>query len=282
MSITRARAACAALLCLLAGACFLLPGKFGSELSLRRDGSFAFSYTGDIHVLALTKMAQEELDEPAKFEPQPCYDDDSGHERDCSDDEVAAQRADWDTQQEAAKAKKKQDAEMLQKMLGGIDPSDPRAAEELAARMRKQAGWKSVQYLGDGKFAVDYAIAGRLDHDFSFPTVEKLPVVTPFVAIYRRSDGTVRVDAPAFAAVSNGGPFAGMAQAMAGGKDDDEDGKAAGVPQLDGTFAIVTDGEILANNTDDGPQAGPTGKRLSWQVTPRTTSAPTALIRLRP
>ena len=124
MSINRARAACAALLCLLASACFLLPGKFGSELSLRRDGTFAFSYTGDIHVLALTKMAQEELDEPAKFEPQPCYDDDSGHERDCSDDEVAAQRADWDTQQEAAKAKKKQDAEMMQKMLGGIDPSE--------------------------------------------------------------------------------------------------------------------------------------------------------------
>ena len=279
MPITRAKAACAALLCLLAGACFLLPGKFTSELSLRRDGTFAFSYKGDIHVLALTKMAQEEMADDAKFEPQPCYDDDSGGERECSADEVSTQRSDWETQQEAAKAKKKSDAEMMQKMLGGIDPADPRAAEELAERMRKQAGWKSVQYLGDGKFAVDYAIAGRLDHDFSFPTVEKLPIVTPFVALYRRADGTVRIDAPAFAAASNGGPFAAMAQGLANGKDE---AAPAGFPQLDGSFAIVTDGEILANNTDEGPQAGTTGKRLSWQVTPRTTSAPTALIRLRP
>jgi hypothetical protein len=280
MPINRAKAACAALLCLLAGACFLLPGKFASELSLRRDGTFAFSYKGDIHVLALTKMAQDEVASDAKFEPQPCYDDASGEERECSADELSTQRSDWETQQEASKAKKKQDAEMMQKMLGGIDPTDPRAAEELAERMRKQAGWKSVRYLGDGKFVVDFAIAGRLDHDFSFPTVEKMPVATPFVAVFRRADGTVRVDAPAFAAVSNGGPFAGMAQAMA--SDKNEDGAASGVPQLDGTFAIATDGEILANNTEDGPQAGTTGKRLSWKVTPRTTSAPTALIRLHP
>jgi hypothetical protein len=277
LSMTRAKAACAALLCLAASACFLLPGKFASELSLRRDGTFAFAYKGDIHVLALTKMAQDEIGGDAKFEPQPCYDDDNGEERECSADELSTQRSDWETQQEAAKAKKKQDAEMMQKMLGGIDPADPRAAEELAERMRKQAGWKSVQYLGDGKFTVDYVIAGRLDHDFSFPTVEKVPVVTPFVAVFRHADGSVRVDAPAFAASANGGPLAGMAQGMAG-----EKGDAAGFPEVDGTFAIVTDGEILANNTDEGPRAEAAGKRLSWKVTPRTTSAPTALIRLHP
>ena len=260
--------------CLLVAGCFLLPGKFASELTLRRDGTFAFAYQGDIHVLALTKMAQDQAGEEAKFEPQPCYDDNTGDERECSADALSVQRSDWETQQEAARAKRKDDAEMMQKMLGGIDPADPRAAEELAERMRKQAGWRSVTYAGDGKFVVDFAIAGRLDHDFTFPTVEKLPIVTPFVAAFRRADGSVRVDAPAFAINSSGGPMAGMASGLAE-KD------KAGFPELDGTFAVLTDGEILANNTDDGPQAGAAGtKRLSWKVTPRTAVAPTALIRL--
>ena len=269
-----ARVALAMLSCVLLAGCFLLPGKFVSELTLKRDGTFAFSYQGDIHVLALSKMAQDEAGDDAKFEPQPCYDDNTGDERACSPDEVSVQRSDWQTQQEAAKAKRKDDAEMMRKMLGGIDPADPRAAEELAERMRKQAGWRSVTHAGDGKFVVDYAISGRLDHDFSFPTIEKVPVVTPFVALFRRADGSVRVDAPAFSANSTGGPMAGMASGLA-------DKDKAGFPELDGTFAVLTDGEILANNTDDGPQAGAAGiKRLSWKVTPRTASAPTALIKL--
>jgi len=271
----RPRAVFAALLCLLAAGCFLLPGKFASELTVKRDGTFAFAYKGDIHVLALTKMAQDEMDDKAKFEPQPCYDDQSGEERKCSADELSVQRSNWGTEQEASKAKRKNDSEMMQKMLGGIDPSDPRAADELAERMRKQAGYRSVTYVGDGKFVVDFAIAGRLDHDFSFPTVEKLPVVTPFVAIFRRADRSVRIDAPAFAASAAGGPLAGMATGMAG-KD-----VPAGFPVLDGSFAVLTDGEILANNTDDGPQAGAGGlRRLAWKVTPRTASAPTALVQL--
>ena len=274
--LDRVRAA-AAVLCLLVAGCFLLPGKFVSELTVKRDGTFAFAYKGDIHVLALTKMAQDEIGEEAKFEPSPCYDDDTGEERECSADELSVQRSTWAEQQEAAKAKRKQDQDMVQRMLGGIDPADPRAAEELAERMRKQAGWRSVTYAGDGKFVVDFAIAGRLDHDFSFPTLERMPVATPFVALYRRADGTVRVDASAFAASQSGGPFG----AMASGLSDKQPGD--GIPQLDGTFAILSDGEILANNTDDGPQAAAGGmRRLSWKVTPRTTAAPTALIRLTP
>jgi hypothetical protein len=273
----RARAACAALLCLLTAACFLLPGKFSSELALRQDGRFTFTYKGDIHVLALTKMAQKELGEEAKFEPQPCYSDETSEERACTKDELSDQRRSWEEEQQAAKAKKKADAEMMQKMLGGIDPADPRAAEELAARMRKQSGWRSVQYAGDGKFVVDFALSSRLEHDFTFPSIEKMPVATPFVALYRRADGTVRVEAPAFSSASTGGPLGGMAQGLTR-----DDPGADGIPELDGTFAIVSDGEILANNTDDGPQPVPQGKRLSWTINARSTNAPTALVRLAP
>jgi hypothetical protein len=272
----RAKAFSAGLLCLLVAGCFLLPGKFTSELTVRRDGTFAFSYQGDIHVLALSKMAQDEPGEDAKFEPQPCHDDETGEDRECRADELSVQRSDWEAAQEAAKAKKKQDAEMARQMLGGIDPSDPRAAEELAERMRKQAGWRSVQYAGDGKYVVDFAIAGRLDHDFSFPSLERVPVITPFVAIYRRGDGSVRIDAPAFSLAANGGPMGAMMQGMGGEKT-----APKGAPELDGTFAIITDGEILANNTDDGPQTGTAGmRRLVWKVNPRTAAAPTALIKL--
>ena len=271
----RARFA-AALLCLFAAGCFLLPGKFTSELTVKRDGTFAFSYQGDIHVLALSKLAQNEMGGDAKFEPQPCYADDTGDERPCNADELSTQRSDWETGQEASKAKKKQDAEMARQMLGGIDPADPRAAEELAERMRKQAGWRSVQYAGDGKYVVDFAIAGRLDHDFSFPSLERVPMITPFVAIYRRSDGSVRIDAPAFSSSANGGPMGAMMQGMGADKTPTQN-----MPELDGSFAIVTDAEILANNTDDGPQViAPAMRRMAWKVTPRIVAAPTALIKL--
>ena len=265
-----------ALLCLVAAGCFLLPGKFASELTVKRDGTFAFSYQGDIHVLALSKLAQNEMGGDAKFEPQPCYADDTGDERPCNADELSTQRSDWETGQEASKAKKKQDAEMARQMLGGIDPADPRAAEELAERMRKQAGWRSVQYAGDGKYVVDFAISGRLDHDFSFPSLERMPVITPFVAIYRRADGTVRIDAPAYSASASGGPVGAMMQGMGADKATPQ-----GMPELDGSFAILTDAEILANNTDVGPQAATVGmRRLAWKVNSRTTTAPTALIKL--
>ena len=271
-----AKAVAAAVLCLLATGCFLLPGKFASELTVKRDGTFAFTYQGDIHVLALSKLAQNEMGDDAKFEPQACIDDATGDERTCTADELSAQRSDWESAQEAGKAKKKQDAEMARQMLGGIDPADPRAAEDLAERMRKLAGWRSVQYIGDGKYVVDFAIAGRLDHDFSFPSLERMPVITPFVAIYRRADGSVRIDAPAFAASASSGPMGAMMQGMGA-----EKAAPQGIPALDGNFAIVTDGEILANNTEDGPQPGATGmRRLAWKISPRTATAPTALIKL--
>ena len=49
---------------------------------------------------------------------------------------------------------------------------------------------------------------------------------------------------------------------------------------MDGTFTIVTDGQILANNTDEGPRSTAEGQMLEWKVTRRTEAAPTALIQL--
>jgi hypothetical protein len=55
-----------------------------------------------------------------------------------------------------------------------------------------------------------------------------------------------------------------------------------GPPIAEGTFTLRTDGQILANNTDEGPQAEGTGlSRLDWKVDARTAAPPTALIKLK-
>ncbi|MET0180425.1 MAG: hypothetical protein ABW194_08085, partial [Novosphingobium sp.] len=103
---------------------------------------------------------------------------------------------------------------------------------------------------------------------------ERMPVVSPFVTAIRRTDGSVRIEAPGFAASSGSQPMLGMAEAMT------KSGGPEGLPELDGTFAVITDGEVLANNTDEGPKPGPGGKRLDWKVSARTAAAPSALVKL--
>ena len=269
-----------AALALMLSACLLTPGKFTSTLDLRRDGRFAFTYTGEIRMLALGKLAQmADRDKGAKAEmvEAPCYGK-TMTQRPCTAAELAEQKQAWDQQQKSAAARKARESEQMKALLGGIDPSSPQAAEELAARLRRQAGWRSVVYKGDGLFVVDFAIAGRLDHDFAFPTVERLAMANAFVQLTRRSDGTVRIDAPGFGAGSGAGnPLAAM---MAGAMGTEGKDGSPALPQFDGTFTVTTDGAVLANNTDEGPQTDPAGQRLGWVVNARQTAAPTALIRL--
>ena len=260
---------------LAVSACLLTPGKFTSALDIRKDGRFSYAYAGEIHLLALSKLA--EAGQKKAFTPVKCYDDDM-KERTCSATEIAEQKRNWEEDRKAGEEKSKKDAEGMKAMMGGIDPSSPQAAEELAARLRRQVGWKSVIYKGDGLFLVDFALAGRLDHDFAFPTIERFPMANPFVQLSRRSDGTVRLDAPGFGASSGGGnPFAAL---IGGGMTTDGKSGSGPPPQMDGTFTLTTDGAVLANNTDEGPQPDPAGQKLSWAVNPRTAAAPTALVKL--
>lgn len=275
-SVPRAGVVVLALLSLLLSACLLAPGKFTSTLDIRKDGRFAFAYTGEIHMLALTKLAEMGA-EDGKFAPEKCHKEDGLEERACTAQDIADQKKTWAEGRARSAEKRRQDAESMKAILGGIDPGNPRAAEELSARLRRQAGWKRVVYKGDGLFDVDFAIQGRLDHDFTFPTIERFPMANAFVQVALRSDGTVRVDAPGFAPASAGEPFRGMMQGMAA-----KESASAAFPQVDGRFTLRTDGAILANNTDEGPQADPAGQKLDWAVNLRSPAAPTALIRLGP
>jgi hypothetical protein len=263
----------AAVVSIVLAGCMLMPGKFTSSLDLRRDGSFTFAYLGQIHMLSLSKLAR--MGEQSTFTPK-CLGD-GGEERPCSRAEVAEQKAQWQESQTAAAERRKQEAEKMKPLLGGIDASDPRAAEEIAQRLRKQAGWRRVTYRGDGLFDVDFLLTGRLGHDFQFPTIERFSTLGAFVQVAVRNDGTVRIDAPGFGPAPGGSPWRSMMEL--GAMDDNKPGRPE-LPVMDGTFTLTTDGEVLANNTDDAPAPDPAGKRLTWQANPRTAAAPMAVIRL--
>ena len=285
--IGRWRAVAAATLALVAtlalSACILSPGTFEATLDVRRDGRFTFTYEGQIYLLALSKLAEMsgQAEGGGDFVATPCWDDDF-NDRDCTEEEIAEQRATWEAGAEERRTKAKADAEGLRQMLGGIDPADPKAAEELAARLRRQEGWKRVDYRGDGLFEVEFTLSSALGHDFVFPTFERFPLTNAFVLANVRQGGTVRIEAPGFAAQGGANPFQSMLAGMAAASTNTNGGGDAmpAIPAMDGTFRIVTDGQILANNTDEGPRAAAEGQVLEWRVNARTQSAPMVLIQL--
>ncbi len=266
---------------LMVSGCFLSPGQFTSQLELMRDGSFAYTYDGEIQMLALSKLAELGSKVDDEFEPE-CWDEDFDA-RECTSAEAAEQKREWESEAADRRAKKQREAEQMKAFLGGIDPSNPEAARELADKLSRQRGWNEVEYKGDGLFDVDFAISGELTHDFTFPTIEKFAMANSFVTVILRDEGQVRIDAPGFAAQGGGNPMQGMMAGMAGlaGMEEAGDGEDGTPPRIvvaEGRFSIVTDGRILANNTDEGPQAHSKGEALAWDITPRTEQAPTALI----
>lgn len=280
------RAAAAGALVLVASlalsACIVSPGAFEATLDLRRDGRFTFVYQGQIQLLALSKLAEmsNEAESEDEFVETPCWDDDF-NDRQCTEEEIAEQREAWEAAADDRKAAAEREAEAMRQFLGGIDPADPKAAEELAARLRRQQGWQRVDYRGDGLFEVEFSINSTMSHDFAFPTFERFPMVNSFVVANVRQGRVVRVEAPGFAALGGANPFQSFASlaalgAAAGGNAD----VASPVPEMDGTFRLVTDGLVLANNTDEGPRATPEGQVLEWTINRRTEAAPMALVQL--
>ena len=277
--------ALAAGLCLVLAACMLSPGKFVSRLDVRKDGAFNFTYAGEVHVLALSKLAEMGRNSSSEesFAPHCHQDADkpdvavASAERKCSAAEVSEQKKSWEEAQSVSRSRRERDAQSMKAMFGGIDPADPKAAGEFAERLRRQAGWRKVEYRGDGLFDVDFALSGRFGHDFTFPLVERFPAANPFVQAIVRADGSLRIDAPGFAPAAAGEPYRGWMQAAMlseGSRNQPQ------LPQVDGSFTLVTDAEVLANNTNQGPAGDSSGKRLEWTVNARSTAAPMALLQL--
>ncbi len=261
----------------LLSACFVTPGQFVSTLDIRKDGRFSYTYQGEIFLLAFSELGKNGKDEA--FAPSACYKEDSGEERDCTGAELAQQSKDWSAGVSERTAKRKKEAEEMRAFLGGIDPSYPKAASKFAEKLQRQNGWKRVVHKGGGLFDVDFAANGVLSYDFAFPTMEQVANTNPFVQLSLRSDGTVRLDAPAFGN-SASDPLRMMA--MGQGLADSSDKDMPKFPKVSGSFTLTTDAGILSNNTDEGPQTDPAGQRLHWTVGGQTgAAAPMALLQLR-
>ena len=269
---------------LLLTSCLWGPGKFASDLTLKKDGSFVLDYRGEL-VLQLPpdsevtsdpwkdsmalcrKSGAIEIVTPAS--PGGHVDDDPV--RPCTPAEIARTKSDYEKNAADQAAKKRKDAEQTAKIFGlpGLDDASNRA---FAAKLMKYAGYRSVTYRGKGVFDVDYHFEGRATQDFLFPALPDNNLLIPFVALRRRADGSVLVTAPAFTGGS--GP---MSAAAAGAGDM---GKGGPVSRAEGRFTIVTDGEILTNNSEDGASPHANGRQLHWDVTAASNKIPEALIRL--
>lgn len=241
---------------LLLTGCLWGPGKFTSDLTLRKDGSFVLDYRGEIVLETADSMAR------------PPWQNDMAHcmgeakPRPCTAEEIAEQK-------EAYLQKQKSDEEAAKAF--GLPGTDDESNRAFAARLTKYAGWRSVAYRGKGVFDVDYHMEGRLMQDFVFPLMPDSNIVIPFIALRRRTDGAVLVNAPALTGGMN--MFGPVAQQMGG--------ETKGPPsRADGRFTVHTNGQIVTNNSEDGPSSDPLGQQVHWDIAPDTNKIPEALIRL--
>jgi hypothetical protein len=193
--------------------------------------------------------------------------------RSCTPVEIGKLKSQYEREAAEKAAAKHKESEEMAKAFGlpGFDDESNRA---FAAKLMKYEGWRSVQYRGKGVFVVDYHFEGSAKQDFAFPMLPDNDLLIPFVAIRRRSDGSVLVTAPAL--TGGGGPLASRAGAAASGAMKD-----GPVSKAEGRFAVITDGEILTNNSEDGAAPNPRGRAVHWDVLPSSTKIPETLIRLR-
>lgn len=237
---------------MLLASCVIAPGKFVSTLDIAADRSFTFAYRGEVIALDLDKSL-EGLDEL---------------NGDDAEGEAVEGEAEW----------------LQTGVQDGGNPFDgdaPDAAADKAERerknraiadaLRKEAGYRSVEYKGDGLFVIDYAISGRLDHGFVYPYNVDAEILFPFVVVELRGNDRLRVKAPAFG--ESGQSSAGMGS-MAGGSAS----KAA--ERLDGTFTLTTDAEIVSQNNEDGAVEANGKRSITWRATPLSKDAPMAVLKL--
>lgn len=222
---------------LLLASCFLTPGQFTSTLDIRADRSFTFTYVGEVVVSdpssAFAQGAQEGMQEAAE-----------GRDEDSDD-------ADEDAEEQPAQPARPQEMSEAQR-------------QAVIDALRREVGYRSVEYIGEGKFRVDYQISGRLDRNFVYPLNIDAMALLPWIAIELRQDGTARVTGLAF------GDSAGAESGMPNAGDPNR--------HRNGTFTLTTDADLVMHNNEAGTRPGER-TTVSWQITPTTRTAPTAVVR---
>lgn len=246
-----ALALCAPLLLL---GCILTPGKFTSTLSVNADRSFAFTYKGEVIAVDMANEMSKGLNSGSTDSDSESIEESDPEKKDSLFTPTGLQQD--DDKAEAAKSKAETEAKN----------------RAVAEALSKEAGYRSVQYVGDGKFIIDYAIKGTLNHSFVYPYNLDAEIMFPFIAIEVRANGAVRVKAPAFGNEKSGGDKS-MGMGGMGGED-----KAAKLRE--GIFTLDTDAEIISQNNEDGVQTVSGRKTIVWKVTPLSQSAPTAVLKM--
>ena len=200
-------------------------------------------------------------------------------ERDCTAEETAEQKEEWDETQSKRNKTKEEQQKMFSMLLGGIDPKDPKTIDRFTKEVERLAAWHKVEHTGDGKFTVDYSTKGMLADDFAFPVIPRYAIGEPMIHISRWDNGRLRVEAPSF---HNDPDFSMMAMFGAGSMMGM--GRASKAPEpleINGTFTLTTNARILANNTEEGPADIEGGlQKLTWEIGPRTFGPPMALLKM--
>ena len=270
---------------LLLTGCLWGPGKFASDLTLKKDGSFVLDYKGEIILQTPPDEGLKRAEWTADFAR--CYADgtvevfgvgvkpevDDKKTRACTAAEIAKAKADYERAGREQIERERKSREEMAKMFG-LPGLDDESARTFAAKLSKYAGYRSVTYRGKGVYDVDYHFEGRATQDFIFPAMPDNDFLIPFIAIRRRADGSVLVSAPAL--TGGVGPLGARAGAAAAGAM-----KEGPVSKAQGRFIIITNGEVLTNNSEDGPAPHALGKQVHWDVGPGSTKIPEALIGLQ-
>jgi hypothetical protein len=248
---------------LMLTSCLLVPAKFTSTLDIRADRSFTFTYVGEV---LLPKS-----DKPAGSDSEDSPDEESATP---SSDEAQLFRIAAGT---VSKGKATTKSDKAVETFG--DTSEEAGQfRRLATTLANEYGYRSVRYIGNRKLAIDYRITGKLDHAFVFPFNPDGEVFVPFLAIELRGKDRVRVKAPGFANEQAASSALGGMGGLGG-----LSGSGSNGSQLDGTFTITTNAEIVSQNQEDGAQTLPDGgRKLVWTVTPDTRDAPLAVLRVSP
>jgi hypothetical protein len=234
------RVAFALLVPLLLTGCILTPGKFVSSLTINKDRSFTFAYKGEVIAV-----------DPAG--------DMTNSLKDIGDKASTEEKPDEQPDPEAAD-KAKEDKEKAE--------DTERKRRAVAEALTKEAGYRSVEYLGKGKYVIDYEVSGVISHNFIYPFNQDAEIIFPFIMVEVRQGGTVRMRAPGFANNSDSSAKAGM-----GGMSGDTS------KFLDGVFTLDTDAEIVSQNNEEGAAKANGRSIIKWRATPLTKDAPSAVLR---
>lgn len=235
--------------------CAFSPGKFTSSLTLLADRSFTFTYQGEVIAVDIAGEMAKGMGDAFKS--------DDKDKKDTSTTALLRDAA-WQDEDAAGNATEPADEDAR-------ESADDKAKKEakfkaIGEALTREAGYRSVTYKGDGVFLIDYQISGKLTHNFLWPYNLDAEVIFPFVVIELRGKEQVRVKAPAFG--DNESP----------GKGKTEDSKA----KLDGTFTLITDGELVSQNNEDGAKTEGGRKTVTWKATPLSKDAPMAVVRVSP